>query len=251
MRRRALLLLLPLLLLLQVHVPSVFAADIPSPKGDIYVQDFAGVLEANEKEELNELGRYMDDHTGAQIAVLTVDSLEDLTVEEYALEAFRKYGLGSSKENNGVLFLLAMNDRKMRIEVGYGLEGPLPDGKVGRILDSYALPYLQEDNPGAAVLNTYKQLFNEVSEEYGLEKQTDAEGMNYDKEAGPSPLTIIIWVLIFLGLIFLDYRFLGGAFTLTLLRMLAAMMNNGGRGGGGPRSGGGGSSGGGGASRGW
>jgi uncharacterized protein len=252
-----LLFLFPILL----GVPWIhgFAVQIPDPAGDIYVQDFANVLSENEKQELIELGTYLDDQTEAQIAVLTVQSLENETVEEYALEAFRQYGLGGKKHDNGVLLLLALDERKIKVEVGYGLEGALPDGKIGRILDSYALPYLENNEINLAIVNTYKQLFNEVAKEYHLDQQADAEGFEYtETEDGPSLLTVIIFTLIFLGIIFLDYRFLGGAFTLTLLRILAAILRNGGgRGGGGfgggssPRTGGGGSSGGGGASRGW
>src|SRR5690606_30355219 len=147
------------------------------------------------------------------------------------------------------LLLLAPQDSKIKVEVGYGLEGALPDGKVGRILDSYALPYLEQNEINLAITNTYKQLFNEVSKEYNLDKQVEAEGIEYNQTEGLSPLAMLILILMFAGIIFLDFRFLGGAFTLTILRMLAAVVNRGG--GGGPRSGGGGSSGGGGASRSW
>ncbi|HEY4552788.1 MAG TPA: TPM domain-containing protein [Bacillaceae bacterium] len=231
------------------------AADVPGPAGDIYVQDFAGVLTSEQQKELLEIGRYLDDQTGAQIAVLTVPSLENETVEEYALTAFRQYGLGSSEKDDGVLLLLALEERKIRIEVGYGLEGVLPDGKVGRILDSYALPYLEEGKIGLALTNTYKQLFNEVSSDYQLGKQVETEGYQYGNSDGPSVLNVIIITLIVLGLIFLDLRFFGGALTLSLLRLLALFASRGGGGGGGfgggSRGGGGGSSGGGGASRGW
>ncbi|RWR08468.1 TPM domain-containing protein [Siminovitchia fortis] len=249
MRRAQLSLSFLVLFFFSITGLKVEAANIPDPVGDIYVQDFAHVLSADEKNELIELGRYLDDHTQAQIAVLTVNSLENESVEEYALQAFRQYGLGSTEKDNGVLLLLAPQDSKIKVEVGYGLEGALPDGKVGRILDSYALPYLEQNEINLAITNTYKQLFNEVSKEYNLDKQVEAEGIEYNQTEGLSPLAMLILILMFAGIIFLDFRFLGGAFTLTILRMLAAVVNRGG--GGGPRSGGGGSSGGGGASRSW
>ena len=61
-----------------------------------------------------------------------------------------------------------MDDRQVRIEVGYGLEGRIPDGKAGRILDEYAIPYLKENQPNQAVINTYERLANEVAAEYGV-----------------------------------------------------------------------------------
>ena len=120
------------LFLLVSLIGSPVSAAVPKPQGDIYVQDFANLLDDSEKQELIQLGRTLEDQTKAQIAVLTVNSLEDQTPEEYALEAFRTYELGDKELNNGVLLLIANKDRKARIEVGYGLEGALPDGKVGQ-----------------------------------------------------------------------------------------------------------------------
>ena len=107
--------------------------------GDIYVQDFANILNEEEKTELRNLGRSIEDQTTAQIAVLTVDTIGDRTIEEFANEAFRQYGIGNKEENNGVLLVIGMNPsqewiKALRIEVGYGLEGRIPDGKAGRIL---------------------------------------------------------------------------------------------------------------------
>ena len=101
----------------------------------IYVQDFADVLSADEENQLKSIGRNLEDQTTAQVAVLTVNTIGDKPITEYANEAFRQYGIGSKEENNGVLLVLAMNENQIRIEVGYGLEGRIPDGKAGRILD--------------------------------------------------------------------------------------------------------------------
>ncbi|MFC5463391.1 TPM domain-containing protein [Lederbergia graminis] len=255
MRKSPLLLLFSLFCLLFIPIQFVSAASIPTPVGDIYVQDFANVLSTAEEQELIELGIYLDDHTGAQIAVLTVDSLDGIPVEQYAVQALREYGLGDANKNNGILLLLSIQDRKIFIEVGYGLEGRLPDGKVGSIIDSYALPSLDEGNIPHALTNTYKKLFNEVAEEYQLDKQANAEGYVYGanpENEGPSLFTTIIIAVIIIGLIILDFKFLGGVLTLSLFRMLAIILSRGGGGGGGgPRTGGGGSAGGGGAGRSW
>ncbi|MEK1829840.1 TPM domain-containing protein [Priestia megaterium] len=103
-----------LLLSLLCNMVSVaFAApDIPNPVGDIYVQDFAHLLNDQEKAEINQMGRKLDGETKAQVAILTVNSLDDADVEEYANEAFRKYKLGDKKLNNGVLILLAKKNEK-------------------------------------------------------------------------------------------------------------------------------------------
>ena len=222
---------------------------IPAPVGDIYVQDFAAILTETERAELINLGRSIEDQTTAQVAVLTVETIGDRAIEEFANEAFRQYGIGSKKEDNGVLLVLSMKERKVRIEVGYGLEGRIPDGKAGRILDEYAIPYLKNQQPNNAVVETYKAIAKEVLAEYGIEggERTAANpAVSKDKEAGfPSWLIILIVVVV----VFLDFKFFGGTLTYLILSIIS---RGGGRGGGGGSSGGGGgSSGGGGASRGW
>lgn len=90
---------------------------------------------------------------GAQIVVVTVKSLEGQSIEEYATELFRKFGIGDSQKNNGVLLLCSTGDRLFRIEVGYGLEGTLTDGKTGRIQDQYIIPYLKNNNYNDGIKN--------------------------------------------------------------------------------------------------
>ncbi len=265
MRQKLFLMLSALAIFALSFASNIVHADIPEPRGDIYVQDYAGILSEQQKQELNSLGRKLEDQTKAQIAVLTVDSLDGSSPEDYALEAFRKYGLGDKELDNGVLLLMAFEendaDKSARIEVGYGLEGALPDGKVGRILDEYTMPYWKNGQPDQAIIHTYKQLFNVVSAEYGLDETADSDigsGIvndpnSIDQDSGGmaawKKFLIAGIVIIF---IIIDLTFFGGTFTYMLLHILSAIARSrGGGGGGGPRGGGGGSSGGGGASRGW
>ncbi|WP_339061262.1 TPM domain-containing protein [Tepidibacillus marianensis] len=245
-------LFLLLLFMLLFQTLGMAQVDIPKPVGDIYVQDFANVLSPNEKQELIDLGRKLEDASKAQVAVLTVDTTNGAPIEEYATEAFRTYKLGDQKLNNGVLFVIALKDRKTRIEVGYGLEGAIPDGKAGRILDDFAMPNLQNNQPDLAVMGVYKALYNEVAKEYQL--NPDQLVQNGPPNNAPSKKSFsfsdLIWALIIFALIIIDFIFFGGFFTFAILSLISR--GGGGRfGGGGPRGGGGGSSGGGGASRGW
>lgn len=230
--------------------------NIPAPVGDIYVQDFANILTAQERADLINMGRALEQQTSAQVAVLTVDTTGDIPITDFANEAFRKYGIGAAQENNGIMLVLAMSDRQIRIEVGYGLEGRIPDGKAGRILDQYAIPYLQNQQPNKAIIETYKILANEVLSEYGQEGlqapsggQAQVPVTNPGDGGGiPSWLFIIIVVVV----LFLDFKFFGGFLTHILLSILMrGGRGGGGSGGGGFSGGGGGSSGGGGAGRGW
>ncbi|GER72219.1 hypothetical protein BpPP18_02860 [Weizmannia acidilactici] len=212
------------------------------------------MLTDSQKQKLISLGRQLDDKTKAQVAVLTVDTIgKNTTIETFSNQAFRQYGLGDKKMNNGVLIVLAVKDKKIRIEVGYGLEGALPDGKVGRILDQYAMPYLKEGKEDAAVVNTYKKLANETAKEYNANIQSKPQAYEPPPTNQASPLSFWKQVLIGLGvlvLILIDFKFFGGTLTYFLLNILSMFFHGGGGRGGGSK-GGGGSSGGGGASRGW
>ncbi|ANE46212.1 hypothetical protein SY83_07945 [Paenibacillus swuensis] len=236
---------------------AMAAPQIPDPVGDIYIQDFAGVLSSEQKQTLTAIGRNLEDQTGAQIGLLTVQSLEGNAPEDYANAAFRKYALGNKEKNNGVLLLLAMEEREVRIEVGYGLEGAITDGRAGQILDTYAVPYLREGQAGQAMVTTYQALSARVGQEYGVQVTPVPE----QPYTGTAPATggfPLGWGMVgFIGLIILDAFFFKGRImrTLFMLFLFRGGGGGGGRGGwgggGGFRGGGGGSSGGGGAGRNW
>ena len=116
---------------------------IVKPTADFYVNDYAGLLDAETKSYIINTNKRLNAQTGAQIVVVTIDSLGNSSLEDYATQLFRNFGIGDKTRNNGVLLLLALEERQFRVEVGYGLEGILPDGKTGRIQDEYIIPYLK------------------------------------------------------------------------------------------------------------
>ena len=116
-------------------------AETPSPRG--FVNDSAGVMDAETSGKLNDVLAELDAKAKAQVAVLTVKNLGGIDIETYAVETYKKWGLGDKTTNRGVLLLVAVEDRKARIEVGYGLEGILPDGLTGAIQDKYIIPYFR------------------------------------------------------------------------------------------------------------
>jgi uncharacterized protein len=177
------------------------AADIPKPVGHIYVQDFANILNSEQKEELVNYGMQLDDATGAQLVVMTVNSLEGEAIEDYSVKVFREYGIGQKGKNNGVLFLVALNEGALWISTGYGLEGALPDGKIGRIRDQYAFPYMKEGKVDLGIMNTYKALFNEIAKEYNWDGKFApvqvSESYEGDSDTGlPFPIIIIFAIVI-------------------------------------------------------
>lgn len=237
------------------------AADFPELTNDLYIQDEVGILSEQQKEELRQLGRGLEDATTAQIMVLVIPTLEGEPIESYANEAFRHYGVGSEEENNGILVVLSLDEpdnREIYVEIGYGLEGALPDGKVGRILDEYAIPYLSQGNYSEGVINLYEVLYQEVAAEYQwngepVEPQAAAPGQ---QEEGLPPFMTILIVSAILILITGGGGGKGGGRTRRRggrgVYMGPGSFGGGfGGGGGGFRGGGGGSAGGGGAGRGF
>lgn len=130
------------LVALLLALPACLLAAFPRPAG--YVNDGAVVLDATTRAELVALLREVEQQTTAEIALVTVPSLDGMTIEEYANRLFTAWGIGKKGHDNGVLFLVAPADRKVRIEVGYGLEPVLPDGLAGEIIRTNVLPRFKE-----------------------------------------------------------------------------------------------------------
>ena len=233
----------------------------PKPtSGSIYVQDFANLLSAETKSTINSVSKDLENKTKAQVVVVTVPSLDGQPIEDYSLELLRAWGIGDKEKNNGVLLLVVTKDKKSRIEVGYGLEGALPDGLTGRIQDQYMIPSFKQGNYDKGILNGYSALVGTVLKEYKIDPQSlnvqalpQASQDNSAQEDGSSMVFNIALIVGFIILLIVDQLLFGGA----ILRFLfyAFLFRGGGRGGGGFGGGGGsyggGSSGGGGSSRNW
>ncbi|WP_134856674.1 TPM domain-containing protein, partial [Bordetella pertussis] len=122
----------------------------PVPEFGARVVDQSGVLDAAQRQRLEAQLAALEQRKGAQVAVLIVPSTAPETIEQYATRAFEKWKIGRDKVDDGVLLLMASDDRALRIEVGYGLEGAIPDSAAGRIINEYIVPRLRAgDWPGA------------------------------------------------------------------------------------------------------
>ena len=243
-----------LFLIIIVFMSSgVAASEIPLPTPAFYVNDYANVIDSQTEEEIIQIGTALENKTKAQVVVVTVEGIGDVPLEEYTIDLFRKWEIGDSEEDNGVLLFLDAEGRWSRIEVGYGLEGTLTDGKTGRIQDDYMLPYYSEGNYSEGILQGFYVVVNEIYKEYGYEENYIGDGIvveDQNQNEGPSPLAVIVALIFIVPLIILDFKFTGGVITYTVLRSIGrGGSRGGGRGGG--RSGGGGSAGGGGSSRGF
>ena len=115
------------------------------------VHDFANLLSPAERQSLEQLALDVERKTTAQMAIVTVNSLDGLTVEEYAHTLFDKWGIGNRKNNNGVLFLIARNERRMKIETGRGIEPLLPDSLCGELADKHVVPHFRRQDYASGI----------------------------------------------------------------------------------------------------
>lgn len=244
MRKYRTILLVTVVCLLIAAVGYAKTTVPPIPSSSIYVQDYANVLSAETEQQINRVGMALREKTKAQIVVVTVKQLADTTVEEYALELLRGWGVGDQAMNNGVVLLVDTEARQSRVEVGYGLEGALPDGKTGQIQDEYMLPYFKKGDYDGGVLNAYLALAQVVQGEYKVALTNAPAPVQAQETSLFDRMMNFVFAGVLIVLILLDFVFFGGRFTMLILMMLRS------RGGGGGGFGGG-SGGGGGSSRRW
>ncbi len=133
------------------------------------VSDFAQVIPAAQEAKIEAMIDELELKTSAEIAVVTLPSLDGGEIDDFTNRLFEKWGIGQRGKDNGVMFLAAMQERKMRIEVGYGLEGAIPDAAAGRIRRDIITPYFKINNPGSGIELGVVALAQEIAEEYGVE----------------------------------------------------------------------------------
>lgn len=152
---------------------SVFG-EVPAFKN--YVNDLADIVSAPTEKNLNQKLAAFEKQTGNQLAVLTIPSLEGENLEAYANAVFNEWKIGQKTHNNGVLLLIAKSDRKLRIEVGYGLEHLLSDGEAGRIIRRVITPQFKQGNFDLGITQGIQSIQDEVQGYIGIpEKESNYE----------------------------------------------------------------------------
>jgi uncharacterized protein len=239
--RKSLLALLVLLLAWPAVLFAERVQDLPSPTN--YVNDFAGVLSPETLASLNALCAQVDRQAHAQIALVTIKSLDGEPIENFATALEDKWKVGKKGTDRGLLVIFATTDRKYRMEVGYGLEGILPDARVGDI-GRAMVPYLRENNFDAAATLAVRQIAGVIAADAGVTLNLGSRPMRAPPPQA-KPLTLgqlLVLGIVLLVVIFLMAR-LGGSGLLGFL--IGMFMGGGGGGGWGGRGGGGGGDGGG------
>jgi uncharacterized protein len=226
--------------------PCIIFAQPQIPILKQYANDYTSTLTNSELYTLNSTLKSFDDSTSNQVVFLMISTLGGYPLESYTYEVSVKNKIGTAKNNNGVLFFVAKDDRKMRIEVGYGLEGALPDALASSILRNEVRPYFQHDDYYSGIAAGINAIMQATMGEY--------TNQNKEKEKKGFKLPIGLIIMIFILISLFSRRGRGGGI-LPWLIIGSMMGGRGGRswggGGFGGFSGGGGSFGGGGASGSW
>ncbi len=147
---------------------SATAAGEPFPKPAGAVNDFARVISAQDAGPMENLAREVLEKTGTAIVVATVETIGDNDPADYANRLYQAWGIGKKGEDKGVLIFIAVKERRVRIETGYGVEGILPDGLAGEILDRYAVPRFRAGDYGKGLAETMAAVSAVVAKAAGV-----------------------------------------------------------------------------------
>src|SRR5208337_2538206 len=186
-----------------ITVANVHAEQWQKLNVEGYVNDFAGVLNPTTVDGLTQLCTEVDQKAKAQIAVVTIKTLEGDPVEDFANHLFKKWGVGAKGTDHGVMVLLATDDHKYWTEVGYGLEPILPDGKVGGFGRSM-VPLLRQDNYNSAVMQMMSQIAEVIAQDShvsldslaGSHAVTPAAGDGEGQELHLTPGQIVLLLIV-------------------------------------------------------
>lgn len=168
-----------------------------------YVNDFAKVLSPQEKETITNLIRELQQKTTAEVAVVTLESVAPYEINLYAVKLFEKWGIGVKGKDNGVLILMALKEHKVRIEVGYGLEGILPDGLTGEIIRKYMVPSFKKGDYGKGTVSGTMAVILQVAKEYHVQITGLPEMPETGEQQEPEPHSVLEFMFTLLFLILL------------------------------------------------
>jgi uncharacterized protein len=144
-----------------------FAKYPSQPQG--YVSDYVGVLDPGTRQRIIAMASELEKKTTAQLAVVIVSTTKPETIETYAVELFSRWGIGQKGKDNGILLLVAYNDRKLRIETGYGIEGAIPDAIAKNIIEKLIVPEFKSGNFSKGIFNGVGAIISLVAKEYNVE----------------------------------------------------------------------------------
>lgn len=181
-------------MLLFLNAGTVFAFDVPPNDG--FITDMVPLLEAGQDTELEQMLQTYREQTSNEIAVLIVRNLEGEEIADVAVEVGRKWGVGTSENDNGILLLIAYEDRRMFIATGYGLEGAVPDIVAAGIVETDVAPLFREGDYAGGIRAGIEALQKHIGGEYTVERYdtSDGDGFGFGQ---------FLFFLLFIGFDFL------------------------------------------------
>lgn len=189
-----------IILLTPFYVNALDEDKIVEPTNNFYVNDYANILSQETEDHIMNQSVNLEKVDGTQIVVVTIKNLGDISLEDYAYKLFNTWGIGDKEKQNGLLLLLSKEDRLMRVEVGNGLEGILPDGKTGRFQDEYIIPYLKDNKWDEGIKNGYDAFYKEIVTQNNL-KLDYTEPVKTTKEINGVFTIIAVISGIFMGIL--------------------------------------------------
>lgn len=199
--------------------PLISFADLPSAPSSFYLDEL-GMLDMETKENITKTNRELEQKTGSQIMIATIKNPDGLPASDLGPKIFNKWHIGDQNKKNGVLILITeddLNDKKeIFISTGYGIEGRLNDGKVGRIIDNFMIDDLKGGNYSHAINEGFKALVAEVADEYGVELNgnydyyLDVNSQSYSGGISFASLFVMLIFFIILSNMFTRMNLYGG-----------------------------------------
>lgn len=238
-------------------IAPAFAINFPALTGRVV--DQANIIQPDTRAAIEQRSADLEEKSGIQLVVATVNSLEGQEIEPYANELFRKWALGEKKKNNGVLMLVAPNERRVRIEVGYGLEGTLTDALSKVIISNAMTPRFKAGNFSEGISRGVDDIITVLTTDASEWQKRPSLRLDYQQPVDPANWILVAALLVFFILLIVSPTFRWLFFNVVLNVLASSGSSRGGYSGGsysggsggGGFSGGGGSSGGGGASGSW
>ena len=188
---------------------------IDYPAYQTFLNDYTNTLTEEWKTKTLQLIESVEKETTCEIAVAVIDRLNSISIEEYAVGLFNKWGVGKKDKDNGVLLLVAMDDHELKIEVGYGLEGVITDLEAGEIIDNVIVPRFKENDYDSGIYNGVVEIANKIYQEQGKAAVTYADTVkSIPKKAFTDTIAFPI-LIVFITL--LPWFIIGGIFGVSFL----------------------------------
>jgi len=187
------------LLLAVPAAPAAFGADRPFPAPRGYVSDFAGIIDGASADSITALANELREKAGSELAVVTLRDLGGEEIDPVSTALFAQWGIGRKGKDDGVLILLSLAERKVKIEPGYGAEGPLPDGRCGAIIRHVMAPDLSAGRYGPGLLAGARSVAGAIAADRGVSitgSTTPPSGARTGREAPAWVLLLVFFIIL-------------------------------------------------------